>query len=159
MTRARLVNHDIRAVLLLLHIARLLLSLLVTVGRARLAIVHLHIVLTALFLILLLAFGVLDIDVLTAIRLALIVFRGRACSLLATGHCGVFALDCSTLSLLVLFILFFDSVLVTVCVKIGLRLLRRVLRRCRLLRIPALVRSNPLTHTVSAENGEDSHTT
>lgn len=133
-----LVNHNIWVVLLL-YIPRLLLGLFVPVGSIRLAVIHLHIVVTALLFILILAFRVFDVDVLTAIRLALFVFGRRACSLLAASHCGIFALYRGTFSLLFLFLFLFDTVLVTICVEIGLGLLRRILRWCRLLRVPAIV--------------------
>jgi hypothetical protein len=140
-------NHHVGVVLL--NIPRLL-GLLVAVRSTLLAFIHLHVVVATLLLILILAFGVLDVNVLAAIRVAILLFRGRTCSLLAASHCGVLALYSRALSFFLLFLLLFDSVLVAVGVQVSLGLLRRELRWGRLLRIPRLV-----SHAQDADGGQE----
>jgi hypothetical protein len=103
----------------------------------RLGVVHLHIVIAALLtlLLFLVVLAVFNIDLLAA--LFVIVCGGSSCVLRAS-HGGVFA-RCTVFGFDFLFlflVLLVRSVLLAVCGKIGLWLLRRELRRCRLLRIP-----------------------
>jgi hypothetical protein len=130
------VNHHVGVVL---NVPRLLLGWLVAIRSILLAIIHLHVVLATLLLILVLALGILDVNVLATIRVAILLFRSRACSLLTTSHRGIFSLYSGALGLFLLFFLLFDSVLVAVSVQVSLGLLRRELGRGRLLRIPRLV--------------------
>lgn len=138
------VDHNICAVLLL-DACRLLLGLLVTVGTTGLSLVHLHVIVPTflafaltLFLVIL-ALRVLNIDLFaTSLRLGVFVI-GRACSILSTSHSSILAFNRGALGFLLLLFLFFDAVLVAVCVEVGLGLLRRELGRCRFVRIPVLI--------------------
>jgi hypothetical protein len=128
---------------LLLHTSRLLLSWLVT-GSIWVSLIHLHIILAALLaltLLLLIVFGVLDVNFLAASFGLSVVVVGGASSVLSTCHGGVFALgsDALTLNFLFFFFLFLDAVLISVGVEVGLRLLRGELRRRRLVRIPVTI--------------------
>ena len=86
-----LVNHDIRTRLLLLRgTSWLLLGWLVTAGSARLTLVHLHVVISALLtLFLLIVFRVLDVDLLAA---------GLGLSVVVSGDDGVASAKLSSVS-------------------------------------------------------------
>lgn len=138
---ARLVHHNICAVLLL-HASWLLLGWLVTAGSVWVSLVHLHVVVRALLtLLLLIVLGVLNVDLFAAGFGPSVVVISGACSVLSTCHGGIFALrnDALAFDFLLLLFLFFDAVLVSVGVEVGLGLLRGELRRCRLLGIPVII--------------------
>jgi hypothetical protein len=120
-----------------------LLSWLVT-GSIWVSLVHLHIFFGALLaLLLLIVFGVLDVNLLAAGLGLGIVVVGGAGGILSACHGGIFALSNDALAfdflLLLLFFLFLDAVLVSVCVEVGLGLLGRKLWRCRLVGIPVTI--------------------
>jgi hypothetical protein len=105
-----------------------------------LGIVHLHIVLATLLTFALLLFvltlGVLDVDLLAAsLRLGVLV-NGRSGSVFSASHGGIFAFHRSSLGLVFFVLFLLDAVLITVCVEVGLGLLRRKLWRSRFLGIP-----------------------
>jgi hypothetical protein len=105
-----------------------------------LGIVHLHIVLATLLTFALLLFvltlGVLDVDLLAAsLRLGVLV-NGRSGSVFGASHGGILAFHGSSLGLLFLFLFLLDAVLITICVEVGLGLLRREFWRSRFLGIP-----------------------
>jgi hypothetical protein len=140
---AVLVHHNVCAVLLL-DTSWLLLGWLVTGGSIWVSLVHLHVVVSAflaLALLLLIVFRVLDVNLFAAGFGLSVVVIGGACSILSTCHGGIFALGSDTLAFnfLLLLLLFFDAVLVSVGVEVGLRLLRRELGRCRFVGIPVLI--------------------
>jgi hypothetical protein len=140
---AVLVHHNICAVLLL-HTSWLLLGWLVTGGSIWVSLVHLHVVVSAflaLALLLIVVFGVLDVNLFAAGFGLGIFVVGGARSILSTCHGGVVALGSDTLALdfLLLLLFFFDAVLVSVGVEVGLRLLGGELRRCRFVGIPVLI--------------------
>ena len=141
---AVLVHHNVCAGLLL-HTSWLLLGWLVTGGSIWVSLVHLHIVVStflALALLLLIVFGVLDVNLFAAgFGLSILVVGGSR-SILSTCHSGIFALGGDTLAfdfLLILILFFLDAVLVSVGVEVGLRLLGGELRRCRFVGIPVLI--------------------
>lgn len=134
---ANLVDHHICAVLLLN--TRLLRCLLLTV--CALAFVHFHVIVATLFslLFLIFALGVFNVDLLAAgLRLGILVVGG-ACSIFSTCHCCILAFYRGSIALLLFVLFLLDAVLVAICVKIGLGLLRRELCWCRLLGIPNIV--------------------
>jgi hypothetical protein len=135
---ADLVHHHVCAGL---QNSGLLLSWLVT-GSIWVSLVHLHVLFGALLaLLLLVVFRVLDVNLLAAGFGLGVVVVGGAGGILSACHGGIFALsnDALAFDFLLLFFLFLDAVLVSVCVEVGLGLLRRELGRCRLVGIPVTI--------------------
>jgi hypothetical protein len=136
-----LVNHHIRTRLLLLRgTSSLCLGWLVTVGSACLALVHLHVIISALLaFFLLIVFRVFNVNLLTASFGLGILVVGGACSILSACHGGILTLGSNTFALGLLgllFFLFLNTILVSVCGEVGLWLLRGELRGCRLVGVP-----------------------
>jgi hypothetical protein len=131
------VDHDICAVL---RTPTLLLGLLAAVGSACLAFIHLHVVVALVFLLVILTFRVLNVNVFAAsIRLGVVVDCRTSC-VFAAVHGSVFATNGSTLDLfVVLVVLLLNAVLVAVCNKVGLGLLGGELCGSRLLGVPGAV--------------------
>jgi hypothetical protein len=117
-----------------------LLSWLVT-SSVWVSLIHLHVLLgTLLALLLLIVFGVFNINLFTAGFGLGVVVVGGAGGILSACHGGIFALSNNALAFdFLLFFLFLDAVLVSVCVEVGLGLLRWELGRCRLVGIPVTI--------------------
>jgi len=134
--RKDLMDHDVGA-----GLDGLLWVTLVTIGTS---FIHLHVVtallLTLLFLIRLALALLFQVDLLAARLRSGILVNGRSSGFVGASHLGIFTFGrSSTLSLsfdLFLLLLLFQAVLVTVCGKVGLGLVRGELWWSRLLGIP-----------------------